>query len=99
MSIPILGTASTTRCVVCGGFLTPQHEHVYIDKDMLSFYDKMIEGMLTNGCLLINPETGDIFYGHPLLKETHAWGAVKVTHTGPHDTCNIIIPHHHCKEE
>jgi hypothetical protein len=97
MTIPILGQASSTKCVVCGGFLTPDHRHVYIDVDTLAFYDRVIEAMLTNRCLLVDPENGDIYYGHPKLKETHVWAPVKVTHTGPHDECGIRIPHHHCE--
>ena len=99
MTIPILNQASSVKCVVCGGYLYEGHKHVYIDQATLDFYDTLSVEMLKTGCVLVNPENGDVLWGHPLLKEGYRWFPVKVTNIGPHDECAIPISHHHCKSE
>ena len=97
MTIPILGQANSVKCVVCGGFLTANHQHIYVDADTVAFYDNTLENMLLNRCIIVNPENGDIFWGHPRLKEGYVWAPVKITHSAPHDECTGRVPHHHCE--
>jgi hypothetical protein len=76
MVVPILGGSPTipTPCVLCGGNLAnPKHAHVYVDVDMLRFYELLSKAMLQNGCVQVDTDTGDIYWSHPRLKEGYAW--------------------------
>ena len=78
MTIPILGSSTgnsgRTVCVVCGGDISdPEHKHIYADVKLLNFYDDLCRDLILNGCMIIDPENGTIFWGHPRLKEGYVW--------------------------
>ena len=83
MTIPILGSSigsgGRTVCVVCGGNVSdPDHKHIYTDVKLLNFYDELCKNLLLNGCMVIDPENGTIFWGHPPLKEGYVWAPTPI---------------------
>lgn len=83
MTIPILGSsagiAGQAVCVLCGGNISdPDHKHIYADVKLLHFYDKLCEDLILNGCMIIDPESGAIFWGHPRLKEGYVWAPTPI---------------------
>ena len=97
MTVPILGQTPTGVCIVCKGQLTPDHEHVYIDKAELNYMLNVISGAAERGCLGVD-EKGTAYFMHPLLQPPFMWHPVPMTNVGPHDECTVSIPHHHCEE-
>lgn len=95
MTIPILNT-TPGKCIACGGPLVEGHNHSYQDDSLMAFYDEMMANLMRNGCMLIGQD-GTIYQGHPRLKSGYMWMPMEITNIGPHDTCDIKVPHHHCK--
>lgn len=96
MSIPLLGQQPAGVCITCKGRLTPDHEHVYIDKAERDYTNMALEVMLKIGCLAIVPSEGFVPL-HPPLPEGFMWFPVEITHLS-HPECRFDgIAHHHCE--
>jgi hypothetical protein len=96
MSIPLLGKVPAGICIVCKGTLTPDHEHIYVDK----FEYKLLAGIasvaMNDECVIITDE--GLLPVHPKLSAGMMWFPCEITNTSPHDECSISFPHHHCGE-
>jgi hypothetical protein len=95
MSIPILGQQPTGVCIVCKGDLTPDHEHIYMDKKQIDYMDKVLYLMITNGCMI--PTEQGLLPSHPRLEPGYMWFPVPITNLKEHGECPITFPHHHCE--
>jgi len=94
MSIPILGQSSEINCVVCGGRLTPDHSHVYVDEFELKLLRAVAEMALKYQCII--PTDQGLMPAHPPIQGLE-WFPVRLTHEGPHGDCTMRFPHHHCE--
>ncbi len=98
MTVPLIGQQPAGICVVCKGRLTPDHEHVYIDKKQLDYMENVIVDMLNLGCVVPVETTGQLAAGHPHLPPPLMWYPVVATHA-KHYGCDYEYPHHHCASD
>jgi hypothetical protein len=104
MNVPLLGQVPAGICIACKGNLTPDHEHVYIDKKELAqmradakLLTEVLVNMVKFGCALPYAD-GTIAAGHPPLDPPYMWYPVIATHV-EHEGCDFAAPHHHCSSE
>jgi hypothetical protein len=95
MTIPILGQAPEGICLLCHGRLTPEHEHVYVDKTELFLMNSVFEEVLKNECILITDK--GLIPAHPPVGGGYEWFPVNLNYAGKHDECIMPFPHHHCE--
>lgn len=96
MNVPLLSKQPEGICIVCKGFLSPNHEHVYVDTVALKAMEDALTSMVEHGCLAVL-KNGELISGHPFLSAGFMWYPVPITHVGQHDECAARVPHHHCE--